>query len=80
MKYLLKKYWHLIIFACIINIPLLVLGITRTNYSLTLKGDTTLFNSVVSIETENEEKGSFSSIYVISMNHSTLLQMNYPPQ
>lgn len=74
MKYLLKKYWHLIIFACIINIPLLVLGITRTNYSLTLKGDTTLFNSVVSIETENEEKGSFSSIYVISMNHSTLLQ------
>lgn len=74
MKYLLKKYWMLLVFAAIINLPILILGTTRTNYSLTLKGDTTEFNSVVSIDTENEEKGSFSSIYVISMNHSTLLQ------
>ncbi len=74
MKYLFKKYWHLLVFAAIINIPILILGTTRTNYSLTLKGDTTEFNSVVSIDSNYEEKGSFSSIYVISMNHSTLLQ------
>ena len=74
MKYLFKKYWMILLFALIINVPIFVLGITRTNYSLTLKGDTTIFNSVVSIDTENEEKGSFSSIYVMSISHSTLLQ------
>lgn len=74
MKYLFKKYWMILLFALIINVPIFVLGITRTNYSLTLKGDTTVFNSVVSIDTENEEKGSFSSIYVMSISHSTLLQ------
>ncbi len=74
MKYLFKKYWMILVFALIINVPIFVLGITRTNKALTLKGDTTIFNSVVSIDTQNEEKGSFSSIYVISMNHSTLLQ------
>lgn len=74
MKYLIKKYWIIILFASIINIPIFILGITRTNYSLTLKGDTTKFNSVVSIDTNYVQEGSFSSIYVISMNHSTYLQ------
>lgn len=74
MKYLFKKYWMILVFALIINVPIFVLGITRTNKALTLKGDTTIFNSVVSIDSQNEEKGSFSSIYVVSMNHSTLLQ------
>lgn len=41
---------------------------------LTLKGDTDLFTSVVNVNTEYEQKGSFSTIYVMNMEKSTVLQ------
>ena len=74
MKYILKKYWIHIVFILIIYIPIIVITTTRTNYSLILKGDTTKFNSVVDIDTDYIEEGSFSTIYVISMDKSTVFQ------
>lgn len=74
MKQILKRFWVVIGLAVIINIPILVVGMYRTDQSVLLKGDTTNINSIVSIDTEYEEKGSFSSIYVISFDRSTILQ------
>lgn len=74
LKYFFKRFWVVILIALIINVPLIVMGTTRTNSYLTLKGDTMKFNSVLDIETDYKEEGSFSTIYVISFNHSTILQ------
>lgn len=74
MKQILKRFWVVICLAVIINIPILVVGMYRTDQSVLLKGDTTNINSIVSIDTKYEEKGSFSSIYVISFDRSTILQ------
>ena len=69
LKYFFKRFWVVILIALIINVPLIVMGTTRTNSYLTLKGDTMKFNSVLDIETDYKEEGSFSTIYVISFNH-----------
>lgn len=74
MKYILKKYWIHLIFLLIIYIPILIITITRTEYNLILKGDTQVFSSVVDIDTDYEEKGSFSTIYVITMDKATIFQ------
>ena len=74
MKYILKKYWIHLTFLLIIYIPILLIATIRTDYSLILKGDTQKFNSVVEIESEYEEKGSFSTIFVINMPKSTIFQ------
>lgn len=74
MKHIIKRFWIVICLALLINIPILVFGMTRTDQSVLLKGDTTNVNSIVEIGTDYEEKGSFSSIYVISFDHSTMLQ------
>ena len=76
MKEYFKKYWLLIVIALIINIPILVFCCVRTDKTLTLKGDTTIIEKFVEIDREYTEEGSFSSIYVISFDHSTLFQ-NY---
>lgn len=69
-----KKYWIVMCIALLINIPLLVLCTYKTDKSVLLKGDTTNINSLVDIDTDYEESGTFSSIYVISFDHSSLLQ------
>lgn len=74
MKYLIKKYWLLLIFALIVNVPLVFVCSYRTDQALILKGDTTKFTSVVSVDTDYETKGSFSTIYVTSMERSTIFQ------
>ncbi|MDE7384879.1 MAG: hypothetical protein K2M84_03870 [Anaeroplasmataceae bacterium] len=74
MKYFIKKFWIIILIAFCINIPLLVLGATRTNKSVTLKGDTTIVEDFVEIENPYQATGSLSTIYVISFDHSTILQ------
>ena len=74
MKYILKKYWIHLTFLIIIYIPILLITTIRTDYSLILKGDTQKFNSVVEIESDYIEKGSFSTIYVINMPKSTIFQ------
>ncbi|MDE7264296.1 MAG: hypothetical protein K2N64_06515 [Anaeroplasmataceae bacterium] len=74
MKYFLKRFWMVILLALCINIPLIVLGTTRTNQTITLKGDTTIVENFVEIENSYQAEGSFSTIYVISLDHSTLLQ------
>lgn len=73
MKYLLNKYKIILIIALLINIPILIMGTIRTNKSIILKGDTTLVSSLITVEPQKEEKGSFSTIYVVSVNHSTIL-------
>ncbi|MDE7095532.1 MAG: hypothetical protein K2O23_03505 [Anaeroplasmataceae bacterium] len=74
MKYFLKKFWIIILVAVCINIPLLVLGATRTDKTVTLKGDTTVVEDFVVISNAHQAEGSFSTIYVISLDHSTFLQ------
>ena len=74
MKEFLKKYWLVLLIASIINIPILVLCCVRTDKTATLKGDTTIIEKFVEIDREYTEEGSFSSIYVISFDHSTIFQ------
>lgn len=74
MKYFIKKFWIVILIAACINIPLLVLGTTRTNKTVTLKGDTTIVDDFVEIANPYKAEGSLSTIYVISFDHSTILQ------
>lgn len=74
MKNYFKKYWLLIVIAIIINVPILILCCVRTDKSLTLKGDTTVIEKFVEVDRKYIEEGSFSSIYVISFDHSTLFQ------
>lgn len=74
MKHILKKYWLILVFALIINVPIFIVGVTTTNEEIILKGDTVPFTSVVEVDTDYEEKGSFSTIYVVSMYKSTILQ------
>ena len=74
MKFLIKKYWLLLFFAIVINIPIFIVGVTTTNQEIVLKGDTVPFTSVVEVDTDYEEKGSFSTIYVVAMYKSTILQ------
>ncbi len=73
-KLFLKKYFVIIIFALIINIPIIILGAVRTNKEITLPGDTANINNLISIDKEYKEDGTFSSIYVVSFEHSTILQ------
>ncbi len=74
MIYLLKRFYPLIILTILIFIPVWVLCGTRTNSYLTLKGDTMPFESVIEIDTDNNQEGKFSTIYVISMQKSTIFQ------
>lgn len=74
MKYLFKKFWWLFTLAVLINIPLLVFGCIRTDKTVTLKGDTTIVEEFVTIDNPHSQKGSFSTIYVISLDHCTMLQ------
>ena len=74
MLYLLKRYKFHLIFLLIIYIPIIVICVTRTKYNLILKGDTEKFASVVEVDGGYEESGSFSTIYVISINKSTIFQ------
>ncbi|MCR5113104.1 MAG: hypothetical protein K6A63_04135 [Acholeplasmatales bacterium] len=74
LKYLLKKYWGFMVLAIIINVPILVFCCYRTNKALILKGDTVEFNAEVEVENSYETSGSFSTIYVLTMEHSTLFQ------
>lgn len=74
MKFLFKKYWIVLLLAICINVPLFVLGTTRTNKTVTLKGDTTIVENFVQIENPHPQQGSLSTIYVISFDYCTLLQ------
>lgn len=74
MKYLLKHYKFHILFISIIYIPIILICTIRTKYNVILKGDTEKFESVVDVDTNYEVSGSFSTIYVISFNHSTIFQ------
>ncbi len=74
IKKFFKKHWLILTFSLFINIPIVIMGTIRTNKDITLKGDTQNINSFIKVETDYEEKGSFSSIYVINFEHSTILQ------
>lgn len=74
MKYLFKKYWYLmVIFGCI-SLPIFLMGIIFTDKAIVVKGSTSEINNVVDVDYDYKEEGSFSSIFVISMEHSTVLQ------
>ncbi len=72
-KYFIKRYKLFIFIALAINIPLILISTIRTNYEIISKGDTVEFTSVVDIENEYSEAGSFSTIYVMDIERSTPL-------
>ena len=72
--YMLRRYWYLIVISLLISAPLTYLGAYRTNEALILKGGANKFEDIVEIETDYKVSGSFSTLYVISMEHSTKLQ------
>ncbi len=74
IKFMLRRYWYLIIIALLISAPLTYLGVYRTDQALILKGGATPFDDIVSIDTEYKTSGSFSTLYVVSMEKSTKLQ------
>ena len=74
MGYLFSHYFKPLLLFILIICPFAVILVYRTDYAITLKGDTQKFESVVEIDTKNEEKGSFSTIFVINMEHSTAFQ------
>lgn len=74
MKYLFKRYWFIILFSIIINLPILIFGVIRTNKSILLTGDTSLVSNFVEIDNSYKSEGSFSTVSVMSIDHSTLLQ------
>ena len=73
LKFYIKKFWVLFP-VFIVSLFLFTVGVIRTNRAIILKGDTVEFTSVVNINTGNEQKGSFSTIYVYSVDKSTILQ------
>ena len=73
-KKFLKKYWLIFVFALIINIPIVIMGTIRTNKDITIKGDCQNINGFIDIESDYNESGSFSSIYVVDFEKSTILQ------
>lgn len=72
--YMLRRYWYLIVLSLAISLPLTYLGLYRTNEALILKGGANNFVDVVEIDTDYKVSGSFSTLYVISMERSTKLQ------
>lgn len=74
MKYLLKKYWYIITLSILINLPLVLISTIKEKKSLCMKGDTTIFSSVVEVDTDYEIKGSFSTVFVYTYDYSTVLQ------
>ena len=64
----------LIFIITFISLPLSVLGLWFTNKTVTLPGDTTMVTDVIEVKGASNSAGSFSTIYVISMDHSTMLQ------
>ena len=74
IKEVFRKYWYLIILILLISLPLSYLGLYRTDQALLLKGGATEFDDVVSIDTDYKSSGSFSTLYVMSMEKSTKLQ------
>ena len=74
MKHIIKKIWIVLCLALLINIPIVLMGTIRSDMSVTLMGDLTNVNSLVKVNTDYNEEGSFSSIYVISFDKSTYLQ------
>ncbi len=73
-KKFIKKYYVILIFALIINLPILIMGTIRTNKDITIKGDCENINGFINIDTNYAEEGSFSSIYVVDFERSTILQ------
>ncbi len=72
--YMLRKYWYLIVIAILVSAPLCYLGFYRTDQALILKGGANNFKDIVEIDTDYKISGSFSTLYVITMSHSTKLQ------
>jgi len=71
LLFYIKKYWYLYLIFSFISIPLLYASTTKTNYSLTLNGDTVEFDRLVDVDTDYKQYGSFETIYVTTLDHST---------
>ena len=74
LKYYLHKYFIIFPFILLVSLPLLILSIIPTNKGIILKGDTEVFRNVINVETDYTQTGSFSTIYVSTMEKSTVFQ------
>ena len=74
LKHYLRYYWYLLLFIFLISIPLLIISVIPTNKGIILKGDTEIFSNVIDVDTNYKQEGSFSTIYVSTMEKSTVFQ------
>ena len=52
-KRIIKKYWLILFFALLINLPIFILGIIRTNKEVTNIGDITDISSYMALDGNN---------------------------
>lgn len=70
IKYFISHFKRYLVFIPI-SIFLLVISVTKTNKSILLKGDTTEFSNVITVDNAYSQEGSFNTIYVISYVNTT---------
>lgn len=74
MRIILKR---LIIIALVLMVPyiyILVITTTRTDRQALMPGDINNVNDLIEINTQNNEEGSFNSVYVTTFSHTTIFQ------
>lgn len=75
MKYLLKKFNLLLLIGLLISGPIVYLGTATTNQSIILPGDTMQVDGLFYVDNDYNMEGTYSSIFVISKDHATKLQV-----
>lgn len=70
IKYFISHFKRYLVFIPI-SIFLLVISVIKTNKSILLKGDTTEFSNVITVDNAYNQEGSFNTIYVISYVNTT---------
>lgn len=74
MKKLLYKYKFLFGIYSLFFIFVMIIGIYKTNYSVTTTGSITNTSSFISIDDTHSPSGSLNSVFVYSNDHSTIFQ------
>ena len=67
---------HIIILfvTVLINVFLVLIATIRTNYTITAKGGLVAARDILSVNDSSQNSGNYSTVYVISFNHSTIFQ------
>lgn len=75
MLKIIKKYKIILLIALLVNVAVLPFGLTFTDKQITLPGGLTEVKNVIKIDSNDTDSGSFSSIFVVSPDFSTKLEV-----